>query len=120
MGATALTGRHPCCPPSIAPPLLPSSVQQAVVDEATTNMQQPPVDLLQGTVPEFRRVAMQGVYDHSRAKFIGPRPLRWAPALLQAAATGACFGVCTSICTTQWRSQNSSGNTFIKLCSLLL
>jgi hypothetical protein len=50
-------------------------VQQDVVDEATRNMEQPPVDLLKGTVPEFGRVAMQGVYDHSRAAFIGPRPL---------------------------------------------
>lgn len=53
-------------------------LQQGVVDEATRNMEQPPVDLLLGTVPEFRRVAMQGVYDHSRAAFIGPRPLRYA------------------------------------------
>jgi cytochrome oxidase assembly protein ShyY1 len=52
------------------------AVQQGVVDEATRNMAQPPVDLLQGSVPEFRRVAVQGTYDHSRAAFIGPRPLR--------------------------------------------
>ena len=50
--------------------------QQGVVDEATRNMEQPPVDLLQGAVPEFRRVAVQGVYDHSKAAFVGPRPLR--------------------------------------------
>jgi cytochrome oxidase assembly protein ShyY1 len=56
-------------------PLCVPALQQGVVDEATHNMQQPPVDLLQGTVPEFRRVAMQGVYDHSRAAFVGPRPL---------------------------------------------
>jgi hypothetical protein len=34
------------------------------------------VDLLQGTVPEFRRVAVQGAYDHSKTAFVGPRPLR--------------------------------------------
>jgi cytochrome oxidase assembly protein ShyY1 len=56
----------------------PLSLQQEVVETATRNMEQPPVDLLRGTVPEFRRVAMQGVYDHSRAAFVGPRPLRCA------------------------------------------
>lgn len=40
-------------------------------------MEQPPVDLLRDTVPEFRRVAIQGLYDHSKAAFVGPRPLRW-------------------------------------------
>lgn len=53
-----------------------SVLQQGVVDEATRNMEQQPVDLLQGTVPEFRRVAVQGTYDHSRTAFVGPRPLR--------------------------------------------
>lgn len=43
--------------------------------EAQRNMQLPPVDLLQGVVPEFRRVATEGRYDHSRAAFVGPRPL---------------------------------------------
>lgn len=51
-------------------------MQQSIVDEATRNMELPPVDLLQGSAPEFRRVAVQGTYDHSRAAFIGPRPLR--------------------------------------------
>jgi cytochrome oxidase assembly protein ShyY1 len=51
-------------------------LQQDIVNEATRNMEQQPVDLLQGTVPEFRRVAVQGTYDHSRTAFVGPRPLR--------------------------------------------
>ncbi|WIA13387.1 hypothetical protein OEZ85_006967 [Tetradesmus obliquus] len=54
-------------------------LKQGVVDEATRNMEQQPVDLLQGTVPEFRRVAVQGTYDHSRTAFVGPRPLSYEP-----------------------------------------
>lgn len=62
---------------TIYPPSAPlHNTQQGVVDQATHNMQLPPVDLLQGAVPEFRRVAIEGVYDHSRAAFVGPRPLR--------------------------------------------
>jgi cytochrome oxidase assembly protein ShyY1 len=38
-------------------------------------MQQLPVDLFQEAVPEFRRVALTGTYDHSKAAFVGPRPL---------------------------------------------
>jgi cytochrome oxidase assembly protein ShyY1 len=60
-----------------------TTLQQDIVNEATRNMEQQPVDLLQGTVPEFRRVAVQGTYDHSRAAFVGPRPLRWAVFVLR-------------------------------------
>jgi hypothetical protein len=67
MPCTTRTYHHNCL----------ASLQQEVVDKATRNMEQQPVDLLQGTVPEFRRVAVQGTYDHSRTAFVGPRPLRW-------------------------------------------
>lgn len=51
-------------------------MQEGIVTGAQRNMKQPPVDLLSEVVPEFRRIATEGTYDHSRAAFVGPRPLR--------------------------------------------
>eukprot|EP00879_Flechtneria_rotunda_P003118 GHRR01003339.1.p1 GENE.GHRR01003339.1~~GHRR01003339.1.p1 ORF type:complete len:224 (+),score=77.29 GHRR01003339.1:3723-4394(+) len=42
-------------------------------------MELPPVDLQQQVIPEFRRVATQGTYQHSKAVFVGPRPLSYDP-----------------------------------------
>jgi hypothetical protein len=46
----------------------------------------PPLDVFTAAeLPRFRRAAAEGRYDHARAVFVGPRPLRCGCWLLGAA-----------------------------------
>lgn len=50
--------------------------------EAREAMRDPPGDVFQmDELPRFRRCSAAGTYDHSRAVFVGPRPIRWASTL---------------------------------------
>lgn len=48
-----------------------------VVAEARDAMRAPPQDIFTlDELPRFRRCSARGTYDHGRAVFVGPRPIR--------------------------------------------
>jgi hypothetical protein len=76
------------------------------VQEAQEAMQSPPEDVFtMDELPRFRRCTAAGTYDHSRAVFVGPRPIRSGGGVIphEALAHGPLLGL-----TSRWRSAHPS------------